>query len=77
MGAGDPRYYLNHNYDHAGGLGNSMCSAVAGLLLASALDTSLLMDATHRNHDGHSVGDILGMARPERCLLYTSPSPRD
>ena len=39
MGAGDPRYYLNHNYDHAGGLGNSMCSAVAGLLLASALDT--------------------------------------
>ena len=62
---GDPRYVLNHNYDNSGGLGNSMCSVVAGLLLASALDASLLMDATHRNHNRHSVGDILGMARPD------------
>ena len=65
MGAGDPRYYLNHNYDNSGGLGNSMCSVVAGLLLASALDASLLMDATHRNHNRHSVSDILGMEQPD------------
>ena len=43
-------------------------------LLASALDATLLMDAQHRNTDQHSVGDILGMAKPDEFWDRCGPA---
>ena len=56
------RHFVDHDYA-SGGMGNTFCTVVAGLLLASSLDASLLMDASHANRDPHSVAEVLGMAK--------------
>ena len=60
-----PRHFLDFAF-HAGGMGNSLCTVVAGLLLASTLDVSLVMDRHHASSD-QSITRLLGMDRGDAC----------
>jgi hypothetical protein len=58
------RHFLDFAF-HAGGMGNSLCTVVAGLLLASTLDVSF-MDRRHTSND-QSITKLLGMSRGDGC----------